>query len=91
MCMCAKSLQYRPILCKPLDSSPPGSSVHGILQARTLEQVAMPTPPGDLPDLGIEPVSLTSPASADGLFTTSTTWEAQRLNYCVPPKDVVKS
>ena len=28
-------------------------------------------PPGDLPDLGIEPVSLTSPAVADGFFTTS--------------------
>ena len=29
-------------LCSPMDSSPPGSSVHGILQARTLEWVAMP-------------------------------------------------
>ena len=28
-------------------------------------------PPGDLPDLGIEPVSLTSPALADGFFTTA--------------------
>ena len=37
--------------------SPPGSA-HGILQARILEWVAMPTPPGDLPDPGIEPVSL---------------------------------
>ena len=33
-------------------------------------------PPGDLPDSGIEPVSLTSPALAGRLFTTSTTWEA---------------
>ena len=32
--------------------------------------------PGDLPHPGIEPASLTSPASADELFTTSTTWEA---------------
>ena len=31
-----------PILCDPLDCSPPGSSVHGILLARTLEWVAMP-------------------------------------------------
>ena len=30
------------------------------------------TPPGDLPDPGIEPESLTSPALADGFFTTST-------------------
>ena len=28
-------------LCDPMDSSPPGSSVHGVLQARTLEWVAM--------------------------------------------------
>ena len=36
-------------------------------------------PPGDLPNPGIEPVSLTSLALAGGLFTTSTTWEAQRM------------
>ena len=35
----------------------------------------LPTP-GDLPDPGIEPVSLTSPALAGGFFTTSATWEA---------------
>ena len=34
-------------------------------------------PPGDLPDPGIEPVSLKSPALAGGFFTTSATWEAQ--------------
>ena len=33
-------------------------------------------PPGDLPDPGIKPVSLTSPVLAGGFFTTSTTWEA---------------
>ena len=33
----AKSLQLCPTLCDPIDGSPPGSSVHGILQARTLE------------------------------------------------------
>ena len=32
-------------------------------------------PPGDLPDPGIEPISLMSPALAGGFFTTSTTWE----------------
>ena len=31
--------------------------------------------PGDLPDPGIEPASLTSPALASGFFTTSATWE----------------
>ena len=33
-------------------------------------------PPGDLPDPGIEPTSLLSPALAGGFFTTSATWEA---------------
>ena len=37
----AKSLQSCPTLCDPIDGSPPGSSVPGILQARTLEWVAM--------------------------------------------------
>ena len=36
----AKSLQSCPTLCDPIDSSPPGSPVPGILQARTLEWVA---------------------------------------------------
>ena len=38
--LCAKSFQT---LCDPVDCSPPGSSVHGILQARILEWVAMPS------------------------------------------------
>ena len=37
----AKSLQSCPTLCDPIDGSPPGSSVHGILQAGTLEWVAI--------------------------------------------------
>ena len=37
----AKSLQSCPILCDPIDGSPPGSPVPGILQARTLEWVAI--------------------------------------------------
>ena len=37
----AKSPQLCPTLCDPIDSSPPGSSVPGILQARTLEWVAI--------------------------------------------------
>ena len=40
----AKSLQSCPTLCNPIDGSPPGSSVPGILQARTLEWVAFPSP-----------------------------------------------
>ena len=37
----AKSLQSCPTLCDPIDGSPPGSVVPGILQARTLEWVAI--------------------------------------------------
>ena len=40
----AKSLQLCPTLCDPIDGSPPGSPVPGILQARTLEWVACPSP-----------------------------------------------
>ena len=37
----AKSLQSCPTLCDPIDGSPPGSPVPGILQARTLDWVAI--------------------------------------------------
>ena len=37
----AKSLQSCPTLCNPIDGSPPGSPIPGILQARTLEWVAV--------------------------------------------------
>ena len=46
-----------------MDCSPPGSSVHGILQARILEWVACP-PPGDLPNPGIKPRSPTLQANS---------------------------
>ena len=59
-----------------MDYSLPGSSVHGILQARILEWVICP-PPGDLSKPGTELTSLTSPALAARIFTTSSTWEAQ--------------
>ena len=39
----AKSLQSCPTLCDPIDSSPPGSPIPGILQARTLEWVGFST------------------------------------------------
>ena len=44
-----------------MDCSPPGTSVHGTLQVRTLQRVAFP-PSGDLPDSGIDPSSPVSPA-----------------------------
>ena len=54
-------------LSDPVDYSLSGSSVHGILQARILECVAMPSPE-DLPNSGIEPETPAAPAlQADSL------------------------
>ena len=80
VCAQAKLFQLCLTLCNSLDCSPPGSSAHGILQARILEWVPCP-PPGDLPNPGIEPISLTSPALAGGFFTTNATWEALCIMY----------
>ena len=77
MWMCVKLLQSCPTLW-PHRLQPPGSSVHEILQARTLEWVSVPSS-GDLPDPEIEPASLLSPALADRFFTTSATWEAPTM------------
>ena len=57
------------ILCDPVNCSLPGSSVHGILQARILEWAAISFS-GDLSEPGFKTVSLTSPALAGGFLTT---------------------
>ena len=62
--------QSCPIIWDPVDYSPPGSSVHGIFLARVQEWLPFPAP-GDLPNPGIEPTSLGSPALAGGLFTAA--------------------
>ena len=43
VCVCVLVAQSCQTLCNPMDCSPPGSSVHGILQARVLEWIAMPS------------------------------------------------
>ena len=53
----AKSLQSCPTLCDPVDGSPPGSPVPGILQARILESANA----GDIRDVGLIPGSGRSP------------------------------
>ena len=64
--VCAKSLQSCLTLCSSMNHSPPGSSIHGIFQARVLEWVAISFS-GDLPNPGIEP---RSPAlQADALLS----------------------
>ena len=66
-----KVAQLCPTVCDPMDCSLPSSS------PGKNTGVGLPCPSSwDLPDPGIEPASLTSPALAVGFFTTSTTWEA---------------
>ena len=73
--ICAKLLQSCLTLCNPMDRSPPGCSVHRILQTRILKWVAMPSSrESSQPRDRI--LSLSSPALAGRFFTTSATWEA---------------
>ena len=57
----SKLPQSCPMLCDPVDCSPPGSAVHGILQARILGRVSMPSSRDRL-DPGMEPASPAPPA-----------------------------
>ena len=69
LCVSAKSLQLYLTLCNPMDSSPPGSSVHGILQARILEWVAMASSRGTSQPRDQTCISWDS-CTAGGFFTT---------------------
>ena len=73
-CVRAKSFQSRLTLCNPMNYSPPGSSVHRILSQEYWSGLTRP-PPGNLPNPGIEPVSLMSPALAGRFLNTSNTWD----------------
>ena len=61
-------------LCAPMDCSPPGSSVHGIFQARILAWAAIFCS-RDRPDPGIEPSFFASPSLAGRFCINCTTWE----------------
>ena len=69
VCVCLVTQLY-PTLCKPMDSGPPGSSVHGIFQVSYWSQLPFPIP-GDLPNPGIEPKSLASSTLAGRLLITA--------------------
>ena len=72
--MCVSSVtQLSSTLSDPMDYSLPDSSVHGILQARILEWVAIRLS-RDLPDPGMEPTNLMSPVLVGGFFTTRATY-----------------
>ena len=75
--MRAKSLQSCLTLYDPIDCSLPGSSVHGILQARILEGAAIPLLQGIFPMQGSNPHVLPVPHWQAGSFTPSATWKGQ--------------
>ena len=74
VCVCLQLLSFVRVLSDPTDCSPPGFSVCGIFQARILERVTISSS-RDLPDPGIEPACLGSPALAGRFFIVSTTWD----------------
>ena len=81
----ANLFQSCPTLCNPEDCSPPASSVHGILQARILEWVAMPPSRGSSWPRGQTHITHISYIGR-GFFTTSVIWvpmqwELTRIKY----------
>ena len=77
---CMLSHQSCPTLWDPVDCSLSGSSVHGILRQEYWIGLPCP-PPRNLPNPGIEPMSLSFPALAGRFFTTRATWEALYTEY----------
>ena len=75
MCVCAKSLQSCLTLCNPMDCSPQGSSIHGVLQMRILKWVGMPFLGGSSSPRDWTYVYLVSCTGRQVI--TSVTWEAQ--------------
>ena len=73
MCVCSVAQQC-PSFCEPLNCSPLGSSIHGIFQARVLEQVVILDPQ-------TEPVSLASPELPGGFFTTAPPGKPQAMSH----------
>ena len=78
-CVHAKSLQPCPILCDPTDYTAHQAPLSTWFSWQEYWSELLCPSPGDLPNPGIEPASLTSPALAGGFSTTSATWEAP---YC---------
>ena len=77
--VCVLVAQLHLTLCNPMDCSPPGSSVHGILQARILEWVAMPSSRGSS-----RPRDRIQVSSIAGRFFT--TWATREASKCPDKK-----
>ena len=84
--MRVKSLQLYPTLCSPMGCSPPGPSVHGILQARRLKWVSMPSSRGSSWLWDGTRVS----CIAGRFFTVWATREAQTLSL-IPSNDLPRT
>ena len=88
-CCCCLVAQSCPTLCNPMDCSPTGSSVHGILQARILEWVAMPSPRGSSPSrdqtqvsaLQVDPL-LSEPSGKPRTYWHQTTNPIEPGHHC---------
>ena len=82
--LCVKSLQSCPTFCSPVDYRLPGSFVHGILQARIEECVAMPSSRGSFPPR--DPVCFSYVSWFRCFFTTSTSslfiMDVLFISYC---------
>ena len=76
-CTCAKLHQSCPTLCDPRTAVSLVPLSLGYSRQEDWGGLLCPLP-GDLPNSGIKPMSLRSPALADGFFTTSATWEVQK-------------
>ena len=81
MC-CAKSLQSRPALCDPTDIACQAPLSMGFSRQEYWSGLSFPSPV-DLPDPGLETVSLMSPALAGKFFTTSATGKPRNTDYSV--------
>ena len=81
MCLRAQSLQSYPTLCDPMDCSPPGASLHGVLQARMLEWVAMPSSRGSSPPRDRTHIAC-APCIAGGFFMPE---PPGKCNWCLRP------
>ena len=80
ICVCLV-IQWCPTLCDPMDCSLPGSSVHGVLQARVLERVAMPSSRGSS-----QPRDRTQFSRIAGGFFTDWAIRASPVFFCTSPR-----
>ena len=77
--VCAQPLQSCPTVCDPMDCSPPGSSVHGILQARILEWVTMSSSRGS--SLLRDRTCICAFHIAGGFFTTEPSGKPYKISF----------